>query len=279
MHKIDGAGHIGNQFVSEDALINRAPTELTDDWLNAVQGEIVEVVLSAGLVLSKVDNTQLRQAIKILKQPKLIKITSSGNFLTSANITPSTVFKLTLVGGGGGGGGSDAAFTLAQSGGAGAAIEFLIAGLQPSTNYAVVIGAAGAGGGPGANGGTGIATTITINGVVYSAGGGIGGLGTTTAVINGGQLQGVANAAALALPHKNIFQIAPALGFAVSSVSIGVGPNGGSTPFGVAGIGGQTGVGVGSDASGFGAGGGAGIGLGSGGGNGSAGLFIAEWVE
>ncbi|MBD9362897.1 glycine-rich domain-containing protein [Methylomonas fluvii] len=266
-------------FVNEDPDLNQPPTEITVAWLNAIQEEIVAVILAAGLPLVKADSTQLLQAIKKIKQRNLAKIASSGNFLTSASITPSTVFKITLVGGGAGGGGSNAAFTLGQSGGAGAAVEFLIAGLQPNTNYAVVIGAPGAGGGPGSDGGMGLSTQITINAVVYSAGPGNGGLGTTTAIINGVQLQGVANAAVLALPHKNILQALPALGFAVSSVSIGVGPNGGSTPFGSPGIGGQTGFGDGGNASGYGAGGGAGIGLGSSGGNGSPGLFIAEWVE
>ena len=64
MHRIDGAGHIGNQFVNEDDSISRPPTELTDDWLNAVQGEIANVIEGAGLALSKLDNTQLWTAIK-----------------------------------------------------------------------------------------------------------------------------------------------------------------------------------------------------------------------
>ncbi|WP_026601698.1 glycine-rich domain-containing protein [Methylomonas sp. 11b] len=242
------------------------------------QREIINVITAAGLTPSGGDMTQLLQAIRKLKQPRLFKLTSSGDFPTPADITTDSVLKITLVGGGGGGGGSNAAYTLAMSGGAGAAIEFLISGLAPSTNYAVVIGAAGAGGGPGSDGGSGLATQITINAVTYSAGGGLGGLGTTSATINGGQIQGVANAAALALPNKSICQVTPGLGFAVSSVSIGVAPNGGATLFGIAGIGGQSGSGSGGAASGYGAGGGAGIGAGSSGGNGSPGLFMAEWV-
>lgn len=68
MHKIDGAGHVGNQFVSEDAGTNRPPTEVTADWMNAVQNELAEVVTGAGLLLNKSDNTQLRQSISKMIQ-------------------------------------------------------------------------------------------------------------------------------------------------------------------------------------------------------------------
>lgn len=63
MDKINGAGHVGRQFVTEDAGLNRPPSEITADWLNGVQGELVAVIEGAGLALSSIDNTQLRQAI------------------------------------------------------------------------------------------------------------------------------------------------------------------------------------------------------------------------
>jgi hypothetical protein len=66
MHKIDGAGHQDGQFVSEDVASARAPTLVTPEWLNAVQGELVAVVEAAGLTLDKASSTQVAQAITVL---------------------------------------------------------------------------------------------------------------------------------------------------------------------------------------------------------------------
>lgn len=81
MHKIDGAGHVNNTFVQEDALNNIPPTLITDEWLNAVQEEPVNVILAAGLALNKADNTQLLQAINILiKGPadKIVRVATTA---------------------------------------------------------------------------------------------------------------------------------------------------------------------------------------------------------
>ncbi|MCM2318050.1 MAG: tail fiber protein [Pseudomonas sp.] len=45
------------------------PTEVSADWLNAVQEEIVGAILAAGLALSKQDNGQLAGAIPLLAIP------------------------------------------------------------------------------------------------------------------------------------------------------------------------------------------------------------------
>ncbi|MCY1281106.1 Phage Tail Collar Domain protein [compost metagenome] len=45
------------------------PTEVSADWLNAVQEEIVGAILAAGLALSKLDNDQLAAAIPLLAIP------------------------------------------------------------------------------------------------------------------------------------------------------------------------------------------------------------------
>jgi len=66
MHRIDGAGHVGNMFVTEDTGLSRPPTEVTDTWLNAVQEEISNSIEAAGLVLNGADNTQLAQAIALV---------------------------------------------------------------------------------------------------------------------------------------------------------------------------------------------------------------------
>lgn len=69
MHRIDGAGHVGNLFVTEDPAINRPPTEVTADILNALQEEICEVIEYFGFVLNKLDNTQLRQVLENIFAP------------------------------------------------------------------------------------------------------------------------------------------------------------------------------------------------------------------
>lgn len=66
MHKIDGSGHLNGAFVAEDPFNNQPGTLITEDWLNAVQQEIVNVIDAADLVLNKNDNSQLLQAISNL---------------------------------------------------------------------------------------------------------------------------------------------------------------------------------------------------------------------
>jgi len=81
MHKIDGAGHVDNNFVAEDLATNRPPTEITADWMNALQEEPINVIAAAGLTLDKGDNTQLLQAINILiKGPadKIVRVASTA---------------------------------------------------------------------------------------------------------------------------------------------------------------------------------------------------------
>lgn len=81
MHKIDSAGHVDNKFVAEDLATNRPPTEITADWMNALQEEPINVIAAAGLTLDKGDNTQLLQAINILiKGPadKIVRVASTA---------------------------------------------------------------------------------------------------------------------------------------------------------------------------------------------------------
>lgn len=66
MHKIDGSGHASGQFVSEDAATGRPPTVVTPEWLNAVQGELVELVTAAGFALDKNNSVQVLAALKLI---------------------------------------------------------------------------------------------------------------------------------------------------------------------------------------------------------------------
>lgn len=66
MHRIDGPGHVGGAFVSEDLALGRAPTVVTPEWLNAVQSELLGPIVAAGISPSKESNLQLTQAIQFL---------------------------------------------------------------------------------------------------------------------------------------------------------------------------------------------------------------------
>lgn len=63
MFRIDGPGHIGNQFTQGDPSIGQRPTKITAEWLNAVQEEIAFACEEAGVVLDKTNPHQLYAAI------------------------------------------------------------------------------------------------------------------------------------------------------------------------------------------------------------------------
>jgi hypothetical protein len=66
MHRIDTAGHQGNQFVDKDP-INSVPGTIVDAaWLNAVQEEIVAVLAEAEVTTVKGNNVQLAAALSRL---------------------------------------------------------------------------------------------------------------------------------------------------------------------------------------------------------------------
>jgi len=117
-------------------------------------------------------------------------ITSGTTYTSSSGVTK---IRIRMVGGGGGGGGVTGANSQAAAaggGGSGAYLEKVVT-VSGSTAYTVAIGAAGAAGAnTGGVGGNGGATTITINGVTYTAPGGSGGggmtTGTTIAAASGG---------------------------------------------------------------------------------------------
>jgi hypothetical protein len=63
MHRIDGPGHLANQFTEGDPQQGQAPTTVTDDWANAVQEEIAAVIEGAGIALVKGQQDQLLAAL------------------------------------------------------------------------------------------------------------------------------------------------------------------------------------------------------------------------
>jgi hypothetical protein len=89
VHKIDGAGATAeNEFTKGNSAAGTPATIVTDDWLNSVQREIVNVIETAGLALNKPDDTQLYQAIAVI----VAAATQSSGFSTGdGKITLKTV--------------------------------------------------------------------------------------------------------------------------------------------------------------------------------------------
>jgi hypothetical protein len=73
MHRIDGAGAtIDGQWTEGNPSTGTPATEVTADWLNAVQNEIENVIVTgAGIPLNKATNTQLLAAINAIIDEKI----------------------------------------------------------------------------------------------------------------------------------------------------------------------------------------------------------------
>ena len=67
MHRIDGQNHDNNRFQGGDPAQRANATVVTSDWLNAVQEEIVNAIVSEGITLDKAVNTQLTDALTNIK--------------------------------------------------------------------------------------------------------------------------------------------------------------------------------------------------------------------
>jgi len=64
MHKIDSPGFApGNLFTEGNPALGIPATEISDDWLNDVQEEIVTVIEGQGIALVKGQQDQLQEAI------------------------------------------------------------------------------------------------------------------------------------------------------------------------------------------------------------------------
>lgn len=64
MHKIDAPGATNDDLFTEgNPALGIPATEVSDDWLNDVQQEIVNVIEDAGITLAKGTQTQLKEAI------------------------------------------------------------------------------------------------------------------------------------------------------------------------------------------------------------------------
>lgn len=69
MHRVDTDGHVSNLFDEGDPLVPRQPTQIDKHWLNAIQEELVSIVLdgASGIgALAKGTNTQVLAALRAI---------------------------------------------------------------------------------------------------------------------------------------------------------------------------------------------------------------------
>ncbi|UPG86865.1 hypothetical protein L2Y94_05785 [Luteibacter aegosomatis] len=166
-------------YFTDGSAVGGVPaTVVPAEWLNAVQQEIINAILDAGLTPDKTAFNQLSLAIKRALPGRLLAIRS----LTGAgSYTPTTGTKYIHVRGGAGGGGGQASVasgSLGFGGGAGGYFEWFgpISALGSGPTYAFTVGASGAAGtASGQVGGSGGNTTFA--GQMSALGGGGGGVG------------------------------------------------------------------------------------------------------
>lgn len=85
MHRIDSEGAtVDNKFTEGNPSTGVPATEVSADWLTAVQEEIIEVLVAAGITPLKTDNTQLRQAIQSLISGGGVAVTAAGVTIADA---------------------------------------------------------------------------------------------------------------------------------------------------------------------------------------------------
>jgi len=85
MHRIDGEGATSdNKFTEGNPSTGLIATEVTADWLNAIQEEIIAVLTAAGISPSKPTNTQLRDAILSLISGGGVAVSAEGVTIADA---------------------------------------------------------------------------------------------------------------------------------------------------------------------------------------------------
>ncbi|MFC3716792.1 hypothetical protein ACFONC_11585 [Luteimonas soli] len=85
MHRIDGQGATSNNKFTEGNPATGTPaTEVTADWLNAIQEEIISVLGAAGINMNKAVNNQLLAAITTLIAGGGVAVTAAGVSIADA---------------------------------------------------------------------------------------------------------------------------------------------------------------------------------------------------
>lgn len=81
MHKIDTPNANNNQFIDQDTANGIVGTSASAAWLNAIQDEIINVLIVAGIKPNKATNDQLTKAIQLIIDNNLKAIAFAGSAL------------------------------------------------------------------------------------------------------------------------------------------------------------------------------------------------------
>ncbi|MEJ0019707.1 MAG: glycine-rich domain-containing protein [Acetobacteraceae bacterium] len=197
----------GNPLTSVDATI------VDEDWANAMQEELVAIVLAAGMSLDKTNRAQVLAAIRslIAASHGLVAFWGTGNFTVPSGITAVDVELW------GGGAGSFASYGTRRSGGggAGAYVRRRITGLTPFQVIVVTIGGGGIAGtttGPSWPSGGG---TSSFGSYISATGGALNGLVTPTGSVDFGGIGGT--------PYNGDLNIIGSSGGAATATTTGMG--------------------------------------------------------
>ncbi|NMY07572.1 hypothetical protein HBO38_03760 [Pseudomonas veronii] len=89
MHRIDGPGATAdNMFTEGDPVAGTPATVVTDDFMNAVQEELIGILSAAGVTPSKASQDQVLQAIYKLAQSQKATAFATAGTATALTLTP-----------------------------------------------------------------------------------------------------------------------------------------------------------------------------------------------
>ncbi|WAT26721.1 hypothetical protein [Pseudomonas sp. GXZC] len=99
MHRIDGPGAtVDGKFTEGDPVGGIQATVVTDDWLNAVQEEIIGVLTAAGVEPVKGTQNQLALAIAKIAQGQLGSAVTTAGTASAYTLAPSPAISVYAVG-------------------------------------------------------------------------------------------------------------------------------------------------------------------------------------
>lgn len=102
MHRIDGAGAtVTGQWTEGNPSTGTPATELTADWMNAVQNELENVIVTeGGISLNKASNSQLAAALVVVVAKYLIPQSYTVAGVPSAASNPRKIIYVSNESGG-----------------------------------------------------------------------------------------------------------------------------------------------------------------------------------
>jgi hypothetical protein len=90
MHRIDGPGAtVDNKFTEGDPVGSIPATVVTDDWLNAIQEELMSILAAAGVAPVKAKQDQLLESLGVLIRAQALTAYTTAGTSPAFTLTPS----------------------------------------------------------------------------------------------------------------------------------------------------------------------------------------------